>query len=104
LGVRQLRGAAALNPWFDLCVDAMQLGLEAQTVIGLRIMKAAAGGPGAQAEAELMVTEKIQATVELQAQLMAGGLTAAPHETGARAVAMYRKKVQANRRRLLAGR
>ena len=38
--------------------DAIMLGLEAQSVIGLRLMKAAMGGEAAQREAALMVTEK----------------------------------------------
>ena len=31
--------------WLDFCADAVRLGLEAQSVIGLRVVKAAFGGP-----------------------------------------------------------
>lgn len=88
------------NPWLSLTFDAIQLGMEAQTVIGLRVMKAMSGGPGANAEASRMITEKIEATMELQSSLIATALSE-PHVGPAKAVAMYRKKVQANRKRLM---
>jgi hypothetical protein len=91
------------NPWLDLTFDALQLGIEAQTVIGLRVMKALTGGPGANAEASRMITEKIEAAMSVQASLLDGALTNAPHVGPARAVAHYRKAVLANRKRLLAG-
>ena len=76
------------------------LGLEAQTVIALRLMKLAAGGVEAQAEAQRMVSEKIDAAMvanrHLAAGLMAGSTTSGPRK----ALAHYRKKVRANRRRL----
>ncbi len=90
----------ARNPWLKLTYDAIQLGMEAQTVIGLRVMKAMTGGPGANAEASRMITEKIEATMELQTSLMANALNE-PHVGATKAVAMYRKKVQANRKRLM---
>ncbi len=46
-----------LKTWINLTM----LAAESQQVIGLRMMKAALGGPKAQAEASLMVTEKIAA-------------------------------------------
>lgn len=44
--------------WIQLMFDAALLGVEAQRVIGLRLMKLSAGGPAAQAEALRMVSEK----------------------------------------------
>lgn len=70
------------------------LGLEAQQVVWLRMMKMALGGAAAQAEMQLMVREKSLAAVEASAQLMAG--RSADH-----VVAGYRRKVRANARRLL---
>jgi hypothetical protein len=66
------------NPWFKLGMDAMALGMEASTVIGLRTMKIAAGGSAAATESERMVSEKIDAAMDLQTMAMTGalGLTA----------------------------
>ena len=43
---------------------AWQIGLEAQSVIGLRMLRLAAGGARAEAESSRMVTEKILAAGE----------------------------------------
>ena len=89
--------------WFHLSVSAMQLGFEAQSVIALRMMKMAAGGPAAEAEASRMVSEKTKAALDAQMQIglsaMSGRLDLAP----ARAIALYRRRVRANQRRLRAG-
>ncbi len=92
----------ASNPWLNLSLNAFRLGAEANSVIALRLMKLAGGGPGAAAEAQLMVSEKIQAAWEVQARMATGVLTgAAAHVGPSKAVAHYRRKVRANRRRLL---
>ncbi|HYE46005.1 MAG TPA: hypothetical protein VEA44_09570 [Caulobacter sp.] len=91
------------NPWLTLGFDAWQLAFEANTVIGLRLMKAAAGGAAAELEASRMISEKLTAAVELQGQLMTAALTGGHAAAPAKAVAMYRRKVRANRRRLLKG-
>ncbi|HEX4712243.1 hypothetical protein [Phenylobacterium sp.] len=88
------------NPWLNLGMDSLWLGAEAQGVIALRMMKFAAGGPAAAAEAELMVAEKLRAAAETQTQLLTSVLTGKGHLAPARAVAGYRRKVRANRRRL----
>jgi hypothetical protein len=38
------------NPWLRVTMDAWALGFEASSVIGLRMMKLAAGGPAAEVE------------------------------------------------------
>jgi hypothetical protein len=81
-------------------MDAWMLGLEASVVIGLRTIKIAQGGPAGQAEAERMVREKVEAAAALQAQALTGGLGATPASASAHAIAHYRRKVNANRRRL----
>lgn len=92
------------NPWLSLTMNAMQLGIEAQSVVALRIMKVAAGGAAAEREAGRMVTEKIEAALDLQTQIVTGMMTgAAAHRAPARAVALYRRKVRSNRRRLMRG-
>ena len=45
----------------------MKLGVEANAVIALRMMKLLRGGKSGQREAELMVSEKIHAAVEAAA-------------------------------------
>ena len=66
--------------------DAVMLGLEAQRVIGLRLIKLSSGGPAAQAEAFRMVSEKSAALTE-------AGLTLV--------IRRYRTRVRSNKRRLL---
>jgi hypothetical protein len=91
------------SSWFGLSMSAMQLGLEAQGVIALRMMKMAAGGAAAEAEVQRMISEKTQAALDTQLQIgksaMSGRLDLAP----ARAIALYRRRVRANQRRLRAG-
>jgi hypothetical protein len=88
---------------FALSTSAFQLGLEAQQVIGLRMMKAAMGGADAQTEATRMISEKTEAALQVHTLAMTGLMTGAAHLTLARTLALYRRKVQANRRRLLKG-
>ena len=90
----------ARNPWIGLTTDAWALGLEASWVIGLRTMKLAAGGAAATAEADLMLREKVEAGMALQAKAMSGGLGATPAAAMANTLTHYRRKVRANRRRL----
>jgi 3-oxoacyl-ACP reductase-like protein len=88
------------NPWFGIGLDAWRLGLEASAVMGLRAMKIARGGADGEAEAKRMVSEKIEAAMDLQVRALTGGLGATPAKASARTIAHYRRKVGANRRRL----
>jgi hypothetical protein len=92
-----------VNPWLGIGWDAWRLGLEASTVIGLRTLKIAQGGPAGQAEAERMVSEKLKAGLALQTLALTGGLGATPASASARTLAHYRRRVNANRRRLSKG-
>jgi hypothetical protein len=78
---------------FKFWFDAAMLSIEAQQVIGLRMMRLAQGGKAAQAEASRMVTEKMAATMTAAATLMAGG-------SGEAVVAEVRRRVRSNSRRL----
>src|SRR4051812_8923330 len=73
--------------------DMALLGLEAQQVIGMRLMRIAAGGKGARFENERMVTEKIAAAHEAAMTLMTGG---SPEKI----VRRYRPPVKKNKPRL----
>jgi hypothetical protein len=87
--------------WWQLGFDAWQLGVESSTVIGLRTMRMMAGGPAADAEAKLMVSEKVGAAIDIGARAMTGGLGTSPRPVAAKVISHYRRKVRANRRRLL---
>ena len=69
------------------------LALEANGVIGLRLMKIARGGADAAREILLMVQEKMEAAVDAQATLMGGGSVEA-------VLIDYRRRVALNARRL----
>ncbi|EZP71615.1 hypothetical protein BV96_02352 [Sphingomonas paucimobilis] len=81
-------------------MDSWRLGMEAWTVIGLRMPRLLAGNPAALAEAQLMVGEKIEAAAALQWMAMTGALGFTPGEAMRASVAHYRKGVGKNRRRL----
>jgi hypothetical protein len=69
------------------------LALEAQEVIGLRLVKLAWGGREAQTEAHHMVSEKVGASIEAAQTLMMGGSID-------RVITRYREQVSANTERL----
>ena len=81
-------------------MDAARLTYESSHVIGLRLALAARGGPSAQAEAALMISEKAQAAVDTQFMLARSVISGEVHLAPARAVALYRDRVRANHRRL----
>jgi hypothetical protein len=71
------------------------LGIEANEVVSLRIMKITSGGPAAMSEVQLMIAEKMAAAAEAGTSLICG------HSPMA-VVARYREHVANNRQRLLA--
>ncbi|MBD2751162.1 hypothetical protein IC232_31515 [Microvirga sp. BT688] len=83
-----------LGPWMKLTMDTALLGLEAQSVIGLRLMQIAMG-QGTPSEAQLMMTEKMLAFMDAATTVASGGSAEAIIEG-------YRRRVQANARRLRA--
>ncbi len=90
------------NPWLDVFRLA-QLGVEAQTVIALRMAKLALGGAPAKKEARRMVSEKIAAFAEAQRGVVQDIATGKAGQAAGNVVARYRRKVRANRRRLSRG-
>ena len=81
-----------LGSWVRLTLDTTLLGLEAQSVISLRLAQIAMG-QGTPAEAQLMMTEKVLAFMDAAMTVAAGG---SAHQV----VQDYRRQVQANARRL----
>jgi|HubBroStandDraft_4_1064222.scaffolds.fasta_scaffold1393156_1 hypothetical protein len=89
--------------WFRRGLNAWSLGMEASSVIALRMMKIASGGKSGGAEAERMISEKIKAGLDLQKMAMADALGLAGHGAAAKILGYYRRKMRANRRRLIKG-
>jgi hypothetical protein len=89
------------DPWFGIWLDALSLGLEATSVVGLRVLTIGAGGTAGVAEVQMMISEKIEASLALQAKAVTGelGLTGLSAAMGI--LDHYRQKVLANRSRLL---
>jgi len=75
-----------LYPW-------IMLGMEANRVVGLRMMKLMLGGKSARREARLMVTEKVRAGFEANARIIAGA-------SAGEVLRLYRRRVAANAKRL----
>ena len=73
--------------------DSVMLGVEAQRVIGLRLAAIARGGPTAEAQTRLTVTEKMKAALDAANMLARGASTRS-------VISFYRSRVQANVRRL----
>jgi hypothetical protein len=69
------------------------LATEAQRVISLRLAAIASGGPTADLETRLMVTEKMHAALEAVGMFARGASTRS-------VISFYRSRVQANVRRL----
>jgi|SRR5579862_4392630 len=89
------------NSWLALSAQAALLGWEAQRVIALRLIRIAAGGARGRAEAQCMVTEKVAAAVEAHAAAVSGAIEGGTgRRTGKKVLAVYKKRIRANRRRL----
>ena len=78
-----------------MLIPFIRLAIEANEVIGLRMMKIISGGPDAMTEIQLMFTEKINASAEAGTRLFLGQSLRA-------AVARVRQHVANNQRRLSA--
>jgi len=86
--------------WLSLSFGTLQAALEAQQVIGLRLARLAGGGKSAYAEATRMTSEKIFALSEAQAAATIALLTGKTGIIPSRTLALYRRKMRANRGRL----
>ncbi len=82
-----------MRSYFSFWTDVATATVEAQQVVAMRMLKFAAGGPAANAEAALMINEKIAAGQKAALQAMTG---ASP----AKVLRSIRTTVRANRRRL----
>ena len=91
------------NPWISIAQDAMRLGIEAQSVMALRLSGFARREHGWK-EAHRMVAEKAGAFAEVQnaaaRSMMIGGKS---HQVAKKTLRIYGRRVRANRRRLGGG-
>ena len=74
--------------------------MEMQQVMALRLARIAAGGALAQREATLMVTEKIAGPRGKSGIAAEGVRNCRPDRAATRVLALYRRHVKANHRRL----
>ena len=86
--------------WQNLGFDAWTLGLEASSVISLRMAKVLSGGDAQGDEARLMVSEKLAAAFEIQSAMLSGALGRSPSAATKKVLRSYTRKVRANRKRL----
>lgn len=86
-------GAQKLDSPLELAVEWSMLALESQHAIWLRTMKLCVGGAGAEAEAQLMMTEKIDVAQSAVVSLLKGAMPVS-------IVRQYRSAVRKNLLRL----
>lgn len=86
--------------WLRLSFDFWRAGFEAQQVIALRLAKLAGGGAAASDEMNRMVSEKMAAAFEAQQAAATAVLTGRSAQIPSRTLALYRRKMRANRTRL----
>ena len=84
----------------EIAAATAALGMESAGVVGMRMAKAASGGPNAADEAWRMWSEKVVALAELQTRLLTGSLGVTSSGAAKATLKHYRGKVSANRRRL----
>ena len=88
------------NAWMFAGYDLWMLGMESAAVMTMRGLKVAGGGAAAEAEMARMVSEKVQAGLDLQALALRGGLGHTMPGALSKTTKHYRKRVRANQRRL----
>ncbi len=91
-----------VGQWIALGVDSWVLGVESAAVIALRSARLSAFDAAAEHEAQLMVTEKVRAAIDLGMDFMAGRLGSDPIGVSRAVVRHYGRRVRANHRRLAA--
>jgi geranylgeranyl pyrophosphate synthase len=88
-----------MDPW-TYSFNLARLGIEAQQVIALRMMRLASGGALAQREARRMIVEKSAALIAAQVAAAAALASGRSHNAPARALRPYKRAVSRNRQRL----
>lgn len=86
-----------------LFADTLALSVTANAVIAVRLTKMAFGAVDPNRESGLMVAEKIDAAVEASMASARAVFNGEPHHAAGRAVAVYKRRVDRNLRRLTGG-
>lgn len=86
-----------------LLVDTLALSWAANAVIAVRLSKMALGVVDPSREAPLMVVEKIDAATEATFAAARSIAAGEPHHAAGRALAVYKRRVDRNLRRLTRG-
>jgi hypothetical protein len=94
------KSAFGFGNWAEMAMQSTMLAIESQQVIALRLAKMAMGEPGAQREAELMVSEKMQAMVDSGHMMFKAALGGQADMGAGKVIEHYRTTVRANRKRL----
>lgn len=87
-------------PWLRFSMEVATLGVESQSVVGLRMITMASGDSAAGREMLRMMPEKLAAFAEAQAEVLNSVIDGALHRPPTTVVASYLRRVHANRRRL----
>ena len=88
------------NAWLALTFQTAQLGLDAQRVVALRLMRLSGGGAAGATEARRMVADKMAALSEAQFATAAAVLTGDSHRLANKVLRVFKKRLRANRNRL----
>ena len=84
------------NPWLELSLKAVHMGMEAQSVIALRMLRLATGGARMEADA----SPNDVAAAEAQAVAAVSALNGrSPHVVVSQASRVVKKRVRSNKRR-----
>lgn len=92
--------AADRDLWLTLFIDAMRLCVEAGDVVGMRLQAALWGEMDVRSETWRMIAEKGEAAWEAHFIVAESLIAGQGHLAPARAVALYRRRVQDNQQRL----
>ena len=89
------------NSPFSLCLDIARLAIEAQQVIGMRLMLISTGGAAAKCESQRMVSEKLEIAGSIAMHNVLSLVSGKSLEAiGQYTVDEYSKVVSSNHRRL----
>lgn len=83
--------------------DTIALSMAANAVIAVRLTKMAFGVVDPNHEGSLMIAEKIDAATEASFAAVLSFADGEPHHAAGRAIAVYKRKVDRNLRRLTSG-
>jgi len=84
-----------------LFVDTLAMSVAANAVIAMRLTKMSLGVVDLKQEGVLMISEKIDAATEATLAAARSIAVGEPHHAAGRAIAVYRRQVDQNLRRLI---